>query len=414
MMAPLTSRLDLQTVLLPTDSSEAAEAARPLAEALAARHAATLHVLRVEVVPPATDPWIDSPPEPIREADGVVEVSRRAPTVSEAIVRYVDEVGADLVVMGSHGRSGWDRLTLGSTAEAVLRRAPCPILTVGPNVQADLGGPVLAPLAFESASDVALETAVAVAEELGTHVVALHVVEPIDVPVPYAMTIEPFDPTDLTARVEETLRRWVSGYAGGPVPVDVEVRYGDAALCVLDAADELGASFVVQASHGRRGPARWILGSVAGKVARKAPCPVLTLRVGTRPLVRPGADEGPSLAVPRSDWPELFDALSRRAAGAPHEVSVEVLSPGAEGVVFQAASLVGMVYDPRADTLDVIAKGGEHHVVQPFAVRSEAGAWALDGALDPEAPGPWALDVVGADGARRRIVVRPVAEPVSG
>ena len=414
MMAPLTSRLDIQTLLLPTDGSEAAEAARPLAETLAARHAATLHVLHVEVVPPATDLWFEPPPEADREADGVVEAHRRSPTVSDAIVRYADEVGADLVVMGSHGRSGWNRLTLGSTAEAVLRRVTCPVLTVGPNTQAELDGPVLVPLAFESSSDVALETAVAVAEELGTRVVALHVVEPFEIPIPYSMTIEPFDQTDLTARVEETLRRWVSGYADGSVPVDVDVRLGDAALCVLDAADEVSASLVVQASHGRRGPARWILGSVAEEVARKAPCPVLTLRIGTRPLVHPGLDESPSLAVPRADWADLFDALSRRAAGASHEVSVEVLSPGAEGVVFRAASLVGMVYDPRADTLDVIAKGGEHHVVRPFAVRSEAGAWALDGALDPEAPGPWALDIVDADGARRRVVVRPVAEAVAG
>ena len=69
--------------------------------------------------------------------------------------------------MGTHGRSGVGRLTLGSTAERVLRQSPCPVLTVGPEADAGATGSVLAPLAFESASDIALETAAALAESLG-------------------------------------------------------------------------------------------------------------------------------------------------------------------------------------------------------------------------------------------------------
>ncbi|MDT7857399.1 universal stress protein [Rubrivirga sp. S365] len=396
-------RFHVQTVLFPTDDSPAAEAARPLAERLAERHGAALHVLRVQIIPPAlADP---SGTDSTAEADGVVEATRRAPTAADAIVRYAGEVDADVVVMGSHGRSGWNRLTLGSTAEDVLRQADCPVLTVGPEADAERGGPVLAPLAFESASDLALETAVALAEERGTRVVALHVVEPVQVPAPYGMTFGAVDLAALNDRVTGTLRRWVAPYADGPVPVDVEVRHGIAAHAVLDAAAELGAGLVVQASHGRRGLSRWLLGSVAEEVARRAPCPVLTLRIGGAGGAR--AEAAPPLAVPRADWPDLFDALSRRAAGSPHEVSVDVVSPDAAGPVLQAVPLVGITYDPREDAIDVMAEGAEHRVARPFAVRSEAGAWTLDAALDPEAPGPWALDVVGPDGTRERIVVRP-------
>ncbi len=397
--------LCVDTIVFPTDDSPCAEAARPLAERFAERHGATLHVLRVEVVPPLADLRFDPVPEPDRRSDGAVEARRRFPTAADAIVLYAEEVAADLIVMGTHGRTGFNRLTLGSTAEHVLRRAPCPVLTVRPEANVEATGPILAPVAFESASDVTLETAVALAEAEGTSVVVLHVVEPIDIPVPYAMTIEPFDQTDLTARVEDTLRRWVSAYADGPVPVSPEVRHGDAALRVLDAAEAHGASLIVQASHGRRGVGRWLLGSVAEEVARRALGPVLTLRVGARRLVRP--DDGPDLAVPRDDWPALFDALSTRAMDAPYEVSVEVVSPDAHGVVFRAAPLIGLTYDARHHELNMIAEGGGHHVVRPFAVRSEAGAWALDGAGDEGAPGPWVLDVVAADGARQRIEVRP-------
>ena len=278
--------LSIQTVLFPTDDSPSAEAARAVAEALAQRHGAALHVLHVEVVPPVADLRFDPLPrgaDPAPVPGGSIDVYRRFPTAGDAIVEYANEADADLIVMGTHGRSGFNRFTLGSTAEHVLRRAPCPVLTVGPEAEADLAGPILAPLAFESASDVALETGAALAADRGTRLLALHVVEPVEIPVPYLMTIPPFDPTDLTERVERTLRRWVSSVGDGLAPIDIEVRHGDAVGQILDAARERGAALIVQASHGRRGIGRWLLGSVAEEVVRRAPCPVLTLR-------QPGAD----------------------------------------------------------------------------------------------------------------------------
>ena len=264
-----TSRLAVQTILFPTDDSEAAEAARPLARALAERHGATLHVLHVEILPPTGELWSGPTPLPDPTTGHVVEVLRRSTTAAAGIALYADEAEVDLIVMGSHGRSGWNRFALGSTAEAVLRRADRPVLTVGPEGKAAIEGPVLVPLAFEPASDVALETAVAVAGDLGTRVVALHVIEPLD-------------PGTLDARVGDTMREMVSAYTDGPVPVAIDVRHGDAAQQILDAAEDLGAGLVVQASHGRGGPARWVLGSVAEEVVRKAPCPVLTLHIGAR------------------------------------------------------------------------------------------------------------------------------------
>ena len=88
----------------------------------------------------------DASAAPRIEADGVVQVRRRFPMPADAILAYAEEIGADLLVMGTHGRTGIDRLSLGSTVESVLRRAPCPVLTVSPRAAGAAVGPVLAPL----------------------------------------------------------------------------------------------------------------------------------------------------------------------------------------------------------------------------------------------------------------------------
>ena len=392
--------LDLRTVLFPTDDSATAEGARPVAEQLAARHGATLHVLRVEVVPPAGDLRFDPVGDASRESDGVVQAVRRFPTADGAIRAYAEEVDADIVVMGTHGRSGPTRLVLGSTAEGVLRTAPCPVLTVGPRAVVEAAGPVLVPVAFDAMSDAALDVGVAMAEAWGTRVVAVHVVEPVTIPSPYAIAFDPMTHPEVLERIERTLWRWVAGHAGAGVPVAQELRRGEASHEIAAAAAAHGAALIVQASHGRRGLGRWLLGSVAEGVVRDAPCPVLTFRADTAPPSRAG--EAASVPVPYESWDDLFDTLSTRATEAPHAVTVEVVSPEQTGRVYDGARLLGVSYDGRDDAVEVMVAGGEHHIVRPFAIRSVPGP-------GPEDVGPWTLDVVGADGARQRITVRAMA-----
>ena len=407
--------LTIQTVVFPTDGSSAAEAARPVAERFAKRYGAALHVLRVEIIPPAGDLRFDAVPEPT-EVDGpdaetsVIEVHRRHPVSADAIVLYADEVDADLIVMGTHGRSGFDRLTLGSTAERVLRLAPCPVLTVGPEADTHATGPILVPVVFESASDAALETALALAEAEGTRLVAVHVIEPIDIPPPYGLAVASFSSVELKGRVRETVDRWVSAYADGPVPIEVDIREGSASVQILEAAEAHGASLIVQSSHGRRGLSRWLLGSVAEAVARRASCPTLTLRLDARGLRHSDTE---TLPVPRADWVDLFDALSKRVASSPHSVSVEVVSPDAEGLIYDAVPMLGITYDAHDDAIEIMTERGEHNVSHPFAIRSTVGGWALEAAQDSSAPGPWALDMVRKDGMRERITIWSMAEHVS-
>ena len=124
--------MKLDAVLFPTDFSEASEGAGGVARDLARESGATLHV--VHVVPPVTDP-ADSA-ERLAEtgkrlADGTpIETALLSGRIAREIVRYARERDVGLIVLATHGRTGLSHAILGSVAEAVVRRAPCLVLTV--------------------------------------------------------------------------------------------------------------------------------------------------------------------------------------------------------------------------------------------------------------------------------------------
>ena len=133
--------LAFRAILHPTDFSREAELAFQLAGSLARDHGAELIVLHVE--PPAAPEitlglqkemiWeefhqLEQTDPQVRELRIRCEFVEGDP--ARAILRVAAEAGCDLIVMGTHGRSGLTRLLAGSVAEQVLRQAPCPVLTV--------------------------------------------------------------------------------------------------------------------------------------------------------------------------------------------------------------------------------------------------------------------------------------------
>lgn len=119
-------------ILFPTDFSPASEAAGHIARAMALEAGARLHVLHV--VPPVTDPSTFRE-QLARAAQGLAEGLRmetalRTGLAGRAIVHYAREKGIGLIVLGTHGRTGFSHAILGSVAETVVRLAPCPVLTV--------------------------------------------------------------------------------------------------------------------------------------------------------------------------------------------------------------------------------------------------------------------------------------------
>lgn len=138
--------LPIHTILHPTDFSERANYAYKLACSLARDHGARVVVLHVATPPPVvaygemvTEMHPDDYSERLREEvdkyvknskDLQVEVRLAEGDPARETVRAAKEVGCDVIVMGSQGRSGLERFLLGSVAEQVMRKAPCPVLTV--------------------------------------------------------------------------------------------------------------------------------------------------------------------------------------------------------------------------------------------------------------------------------------------
>jgi nucleotide-binding universal stress UspA family protein len=128
----MTSALTFRDILFATDFSEASRPAGQTAAAVARHFGARLHVLHV--VPPVTDPT--PAPEALRAVVADLETGLAIVTaiasgrVAPQIVDYARRNSIDLVVLGTHGRTGVSRALLGSVAEAVIRRARCRVLTV--------------------------------------------------------------------------------------------------------------------------------------------------------------------------------------------------------------------------------------------------------------------------------------------
>jgi nucleotide-binding universal stress UspA family protein len=135
-----------ERILLPTDGSQASDRAVEQAIGLASETGAALHVLFVvEDVPYAPDMMDDEVAAQIREIgeEALEEIQDRADEAGvevvaalregvphESILAYAEEADADVIVMGTHGRSGLDRYLLGSVTERVVRTAEVPVLTV--------------------------------------------------------------------------------------------------------------------------------------------------------------------------------------------------------------------------------------------------------------------------------------------
>jgi nucleotide-binding universal stress UspA family protein len=138
--------LAIRTILHPTDFSECAAHAYRLAVALSRDYRARLHVVHVITQPDLALLGELLPAEPLRHqralAAALREIGLSAPGVhvdyqiisdgnaADEIVRAAAEAKADLVVMGTHGRTGLKRVLMGSVAAAVLTRATCPVVTV--------------------------------------------------------------------------------------------------------------------------------------------------------------------------------------------------------------------------------------------------------------------------------------------
>jgi nucleotide-binding universal stress UspA family protein len=201
---------------------------------------------------------------------------------ADCLLAHAKGMPADLIVMGSHGRSGFERFLLGSVAEKVLRNAPCPVLTVPPRAVTAAKLPfrrILCPVDFSEASLAALQTAFSMAEEADARLIVLHVV---DWPDDESILVTASGNEDLLVQVEREAAQRLDSFITDESRVwsrpETKVSIGKAYREVLATAEDMAADLIVIGVHGRNALGLTLFGSTTNQVVRRAGCPVLTIR----------------------------------------------------------------------------------------------------------------------------------------
>jgi nucleotide-binding universal stress UspA family protein len=289
------ARVEIKSVLFPTDFSAASDAAIPYAAEIAKRFGAKLYALHVRppVVNPMTEPatWPAIEKAAAAQAEAQVKSLKKAfPTLRpeimieegnfwEALQSAIQTHKIDLIVLGTRGRSGAGKFFLGSKAEEIFRQVPCPVLTVGPHTEGILPRhgeftEILYATDFSAESSAAAAYAVSLAQEFQARLTLLHVIadeKPGDLILP----------GELVKGSEQRLRKLVPPEAELWCEPRFVVEQGAAAETILQVAKNRRADLIVlgvRRPTGFPGAATHLPMATAHKVVAQAACPVLTVR----------------------------------------------------------------------------------------------------------------------------------------
>jgi nucleotide-binding universal stress UspA family protein len=294
---PTQQLVQLKNILYLTDFSQPSEQALPFAAALARKYCAKLYSLHVFMPAPyaGKTPGMAAAGMEAEEEIARAEMQRIESQLSGLQHQEIVESGLgvwatvdqsirdydiDLIVMGTHGRTGPERLLLGSVTEEVFRRSRVPVLTIGPSVKtgAHSGGRfhrVLFATDFTPASVAAAPYAISLAEESEARLVLLHVL-----PMPK----ESRDEAQFETSVAELIHRLyeiVPPDVQLAIPPQVAIEYGNPAERIIEAAKERAADVIVlgvRSAAGHLAAATHVQRATAHDVVAHALCPVLTVR----------------------------------------------------------------------------------------------------------------------------------------
>ena len=285
-------------ILCPVDFSDTSQHALDHAAAIAHRDQARLTVLYVFVNLPSMDvpPLVLSPADRERIRVDLQRMCAKMPPdvpvefrileaegVQRTILAEQADLDADLLVLGTHGRSGFQHMVLGSVTEKVIRSVKCPTLVVPPRApDVPPGVPVrpariLCPIDFSESSIKAFTHARELADQTGARLTAIAVVD-IAYELRDSAMLANVDVEAIARETESDTRRRLSALVGhGAKPVDAVVASGSAPTTVLEHAARLGTDLIVMGVHGRGALDLRLFGSTTHQVIRRATCPVLVI-----------------------------------------------------------------------------------------------------------------------------------------
>ncbi len=294
--ATASARVTFKNVLFLTDFSEPSEAALPFAISIARAYGSKMFVLHV-LLP---NPVLYSTPTSIALIDEAQEDTAKAAMqrvasqlaglsydtglewgtdVWSSVEHALQAHDIDLIVTGTRGRTGAEKLLLGSVAEEIFRRSPVPVLTVGPAVSKGIHGGarfhnILFATDFSSHSLGALPYALSLAQENQAHLILLHI-------LPYdAKSVSTLNQTALAAALSK-MKKLIPEGCDNWCQVGTVVESGEPASRILELAIRHNADLIVLgvrniAEH--LGATTHLGRAIAHKVVADAPCSVLTVR----------------------------------------------------------------------------------------------------------------------------------------
>jgi nucleotide-binding universal stress UspA family protein len=290
-------QIEIKNLLYLTDFSEPSEAALPFATAIARKYSARIHALHVvlmggyffaapETIADSIRVEEETAEADMRRLDSHLEglphetITERGSSLWSVLENSIKATAADLIVLGTHGRTGAQKFLLGSVAEEVFRRSPIPVLTIGPHVRGGVhNGGCFRRILF--ATDFSLESAVAVpyalslAQENRAHLLLVHVIrlrDPGRDDRPYEFSV---------AEAIHHLYEVVPSDVDLPCPVEVFVEHGNPGKRIVEVAEERNADLIVlgvRDAAGHLGAATHLERNTAHNVVARAACPVLTVR----------------------------------------------------------------------------------------------------------------------------------------
>lgn len=285
------------TLLIPLDGSQLAERALPVADSLLQGRGGGRMLIFRALETPRMSAWLPAEMLDIYEQEREivdeylekqlqewsgrgykVEVVRsQGPGPLPEVIKECENHAVQLIVMSSHGQSGWMESFLGSNTEKILRLSNVPVLVVRTQHESKAGGNrILIPLDGSKRAEGALTQAIDLAPG-GSAKITL-------IGVSVVFQGHAFE-GDMRTTVEPDLKKindyldkqseWLSnqGYE-----VDIVVRRGNPAEEILQFAEENETDLILMTTQGRTGLASWLYGSVAERVLRKSKCSVLVLK----------------------------------------------------------------------------------------------------------------------------------------
>jgi nucleotide-binding universal stress UspA family protein len=283
-----------RSIIVPVDGSKLAEGAIAYALALAERVRSKVRFVLVypEQYPPLliepANVYLKELTQQYRErlGDSLSSIILNGP-VAPSLVKHVREIGADLVVMTTHGRGGLRRAWLGSVTDELIRTIEIPLMVVRPQENEVLHPfhvrQILVPLDGSLLAEVAVEPALAVAKLWNAEISLLQVVHPAVVPTDVALPQAGGYDDELTANRRDSAQEYLQHVIscvrtpGARVSGTAVVGIPAVARTVLDLAKPEHIDLIAMATHGRGGLGRLVLGSTTDKVVRAAEVPVLVV-----------------------------------------------------------------------------------------------------------------------------------------